>query len=267
MLMVKMQGRSEQNLFISFFENIRTVFGLCRSGLLTVLLSSIASTALAEVSDVDPWEGLNRKVFVFNDVADRYFMKPVAEGYKWVMPTVAFRGVNNTFSTIGEIPTSANALFQAKPKSAGIAILRFMINATVGFFGVFDVATDLGIEQQKEDFDQTLAVWGVPSGPYLVVPFLGPKTVRSSFGAVVDVVLDPVYVENVRVRNSLYFLRFTDMRADLLEAEALISGDKYSFYRDAYLQNRNYMINDGEVVDNFGNEDIDDGDDWLDDEF
>ena len=214
----------------------------------------------------DPWEGFNRGVFVFNDTADYYFMKPVAQSYKWVMPTVAYRGVDNFFSNWGELPSSANALMQVKPGNAGIAILRFCINATVGFFGIFDVATQIGLEQEKEDFGQTLAVWGVPSGPYVMLPFLGPKTVRSSFGSVADLYLDPINVDDVRSRNILYAFEYTNKRADLLEAESLISGDRYAFIRDAYLQNREYLILDGNVIDDFGDDDLE-GDDWLDEDF
>lgn len=217
-------------------------------------------------SDIDPWEGFNRGVFTFNDTADRYFMKPVATGYKWIMPTVAFRGVNNFFANVGEVPTSANGLLQGKLGNAALALLRFTINATVGFFGVFDVATDLGIEQQKEDFGQTMAVWGVPAGPYIMVPFFGPRTIRSGAGSIVDIYMDPIYVDNVAARNSMYAIKFTDMRADLLEAEALMSGDKYSFIRDAYLQNRDYLIMDGKVVDTFGDETEED-EDWLEDDW
>ena len=213
----------------------------------------------------DPWEGFNRGVFAFNETADYYFMKPVAVSYKWVMPTVAFNGVNNFFSNITELPSTANALMQAKPKNAGITVARFCINLTVGFFGIFDVATQLGIEQEKEDFGQTMAVWGIPSGPYVMVPFLGPKTVRDGTGMVVDLKLDPVYVENVRARNTMYAVKFTALRADLLEAESLISGDRYEFIREAYLQNREYKIHDGNIIDYFGEDDLDD-DDWLDDD-
>ncbi|CAA0097222.1 putative phospholipid-binding lipoprotein MlaA [BD1-7 clade bacterium] len=212
---------------------------------------------------VDPWESFNRQMFKFNMMADTYFLKPVSQGYRFVMPTFAYRGVNNIFVNVEEIPTSAYAILQGKPKSTGNAIGRFLINFTLGFFGAFDVATQLGLKRQPEDFGQTLAVWGVPEGPYVVVPLLGPKTVRSGVGTAVDVVADPIYVDDVALRNSLFALRFVDKRANLLEGEELITGDPYVFVRDAYLQYREYLIKDGKVEDTFDTEQFDEDTDWL----
>ncbi len=224
----------------------------------------MAQSAMKTGPESDPWEDFNRNVYTFNETADYYLAKPIAESYKWVMPTPAFRGVNNFFNNLTDIPSTTNALLQAKPKNAGISVIRFVINTTIGFFGVFDVATQLGIEREKEDFAQTLAVWGVPSGPYIQLPILGPSTVRGAVGRGVDFLMDPVNVDDSDLRLGLYALELIDLRAELLEADALVSGDRYSFIRDAYLQNREYLINDGNVIDNFGDDDFED--DWLDDE-
>lgn len=230
---------------------------LCYMALL-VALPAVAATGM---QDVDPWESFNRSVMRFNDQLDRFVMTPAAKGYQAVMPEVLDVGITNGFSMLGEIPSAGNAVLQGKPSGAGIALSRFLVNLTLGFFGLFDVATQLGIEQQKEDFGQTLAVWGVESGPYLVLPFFGPSTLRDGPSMLVDLWSDPLYVDHVPTRNTVYVVKYVDQRADLLKAEGLISGDRYGFIRDAYLQRRNYLIKDGKVVDNFGEDELDD--DWL----
>lgn len=230
---------------------------------LPLLFCLLALPAWAIQDAADPWEQWNRKVFVFNETLDTYFMKPVAEGYDKLTPRPVSQGVTRFFSNISELPTSGNALLQGKPSNSGKALLRFLINSTVGIFGIFDVASALGVEQQKEDFAQTLAVWGVPSGNYLVLPFFGPSTVRESFGLAVDVYVDPVNIDDVAVRNSLWALKIVDARAELLKVESLVSGDRYVFMRSAYLQRRAYLIHDGRVDDDFDTGDFDDDDDWM----
>lgn len=232
-------------------------------------LSNVYAQTLVEENDVDPWEGWNRGVDKFNNVADKYVLKPVAIGYKIVTPRVVDQGVTNVFDNFKEIPSSANAVLQAKPKSSGKAISRFLINATLGFFGIFDVATALGIERQEEDFGQTLATWGVPSGPYVVLPFLGPSTVRDGLAGIPDAYLDPAIgqVSHLETRLAILALKAVDTRADLLTAEALITGDRYTFLRNAYLQQRDFLIHDGNPEDDFGNANEDEEDeDWLEDE-
>jgi phospholipid-binding lipoprotein MlaA len=231
---------------------------------LVFLLGSCGlALADAEVKNPDPWEGMNRKVFVFNEGFDRFVLRPIAVSYRWITPDSIDRGVTNFFTTVADVPDAGNALLQGKFKKSGISISRFFINLTLGFFGIFDVAKDFGLFNQDEDFGQTLAAWGVPNGPYVVLPFLGGNTLRDGLGFVPDVYMSPLYVENVPLRNSLTLLRFTDIRADLINFEGLVSGDKYIFYRDAYLQRRNYLIHDGVIEDSFGT-DLDEGAGWLD---
>lgn len=234
---------------------------LCRlQALLFVLL---ALPAVAEEVQ-DPWESWNRKVFLFNETLDSYVMKPVAKGYQRITPDPVENSVSNLFANVNELPVSANALLQGKPPDAGKSLLRFLINSTVGIFGLFDVATALGVHEQKEDFGQTLAVWGVPSGNYLMLPFFGPSTPRGTAGLAVDMWANPLNVDHLETRVAVWTLKVVNGRASLLKAESLISGDRYGFLRDAYLQQRQYRIHDGNVTDTFDDESFDD-DDWLND--
>lgn len=230
---------------------------------LLVLLALLPHVAAQELKD--PWENWNRKVFAFNEGMDKWFLRPVAKSYQFIMPEVLDQGVSNVFSNIGELPTSVFAILQGKPKTTGRALLRFLINSTLGVVGIFDIAKLMGIHEQKEDFAQTLAVWGVPSGNYMVLPFLGPSTLREASSIPVDIYSNPITytIDDRYARYGAWGLRVIDARADLIKAEALISGDKYTFYRNAYWQQRQYLIHDGQVLDDFDNSDFDD-DDWLD---
>jgi phospholipid-binding lipoprotein MlaA len=213
----------------------------------------------------DPLESLNRKIFAFNDVADKYVLSPVARGYQAVTPDSLERGIGNMFSNLLEITTVINDVLQLKFGQAASDTGRFLINSTVGLAGLFDVASPLGLEKHEEDFGQTLGYWGVVSGPYLVVPFLGPYTLRDSVGGFADVFSDYITkLDHIPTRNQLWMLRNVDDRGGLFAAEELITGDRYSFIRDAYLQRREYLVNDGVVTDNFG-EAVDGG--WDDDEW
>ena len=231
---------------------------------LLLLLAMFPHAGAEELKD--PWENWNRKVFTFNDGLDRWVLRPVAKSYQFIMPEVLDQGVSNVFGNIGELPTSLNAILQGKPKSSGKALLRFLINSTLGVVGIFDIAELMGIHKQKEDFAQTLAVWGVPSGNYLVLPFLGPSTFRGAVGLPVDLYSNPISytIDDAYTRYGIWGLRVIDGRADLLKAEALIGGDKYTFYRTAYWQQRQFSIHDGQVEDDFDNSEFD-ADDWLDD--
>ncbi|HEY9036201.1 MAG TPA: VacJ family lipoprotein [Pseudomonadales bacterium] len=225
----------------------------------TMLLVSMS--AMAEPADeksIDPWEPMNRGIFRFNDTLDRYTLKPLAEGYRWITPDPVERGVNNVFRNLQEIRNLINQLLQGKPIEAASDTARFLVNSTVGIVGIFDVASHIGLERHEEDFGQTLAVWGVPQGPYLVLPFFGPSSPRGAVGFTMDVYVHPLNeVDDVRVRNSLTALDLASRRADLLKVEDVIFGDRYIFIRDAYLQQRQALINDGnteddEFVDEFG---------------
>tara|TARA_R110002049_G_scaffold297631_1_gene486904 strand:- start:267 stop:1106 length:840 start_codon:yes stop_codon:yes gene_type:complete len=240
--------------------------------LLVALLASggCASTQTAENTNPDdPWEGFNRKVFAFNDVLDRYALKPVARGYRTITPDPVETGVGNFFSNLGEIRTALNSVLQGKPANAGLATSRFLINSTVGIGGLLDYATLMEITADKEDFGQTLAVWGWDDSRYLVLPFLGPSTLRDTTGLPADIAAYPVtYVEDDTVRISLTALNLIDTRAGLLDQEELIRGDRYRFIRDAYLQSRQFEVTDGELGDDpfasdtfdFDDSDFDDSD-------
>jgi phospholipid-binding lipoprotein MlaA len=227
-----------------------------------MVVSMWSGAAESTAPNPDPWEPFNRKVFTFNDYLDRYFLKPVAKGYETVTPQFLEDGVHHMFSNLGEISNFLNSLLQAKFKNTAESGGRFAVNSTIGLLGFFDVASKIGMQEHAEDFGQTLGYWGVHSGPYLVVPLLGSRTVRDGFGSVADTYSDPLppAIDHVPTRNEVLGVRVIDSRAQLLKAEELISGDRYIFIRDAYLQRRQFLISDGAVTDSFG------GDDFMDDE-
>ncbi len=201
---------------------------------------------------VDPYETLNRKIYAFNDSADRYVLKPIAKGYRAVLPDVVEQGVSNVFSNLSDPFNALNQLLQGKPYASLSDAGRFLINSTVGILGLFDVGSQLGLEKHHEDFGQTLAVWGVAEGPYIVLPFWGPSSPRDGIGDLVGSRgFLPGYLEDVSARNAAYGLYIVNRRAELLKDETLLSGDRYLFIRDAYLQRRQYLVDDGEVEDDF----------------
>lgn len=203
-------------------------------------------------SEEDPWEGFNRPIFRFNDTLDTYALKPIAQGYRAVTPQFLEDGVHNVFGNIGDVGNLANNLLQGKVHDAGVDTGRLIFNTTFGVLGFFDVAKHMGLQKSNEDFGQTLGVWGLESGPYLVIPFLGPSTVRDAAGRVPDGFLTPYpYIDHVPTRNVTRGVQVVDTRASLLQAERLISGDKYIFIRNAYLQSREFKIKDGQVEDDF----------------
>lgn len=223
--------------------------------LMGILLSvQVLADSSASEGTQDPWEGFNRKVFVFNDTLDTYALKPVAKGYRAITPDPVEDGVSRMFSNVGEIVNVVNDLLQGKFRQAGNDTGRFLVNTTIGLVGFFDVADDLGMPKNDgEDFGQTLGVWGVGEGPYLVLPLLGPGTLRDGPAKIVDFLIDPISeIDHVPTRNQIHGVGVVSGRADLLKAEELISGDKYSFIRDVYLQRREYLLNDGQVEDDFG---------------
>lgn len=203
-------------------------------------------------SEEDPWESVNRPIFVFNDTLDTYALKPLAQGYQKVTPDFVQTGVHNFFSNIGDVRNLVNDLLQGKARHAGIDTSRLLFNTTFGLAGFIDVATPMGLQRNDEDFGQTLGYWGVGSGPYVMLPLLGPSTLRDAPSLIPDSYTGPYpYIDNVPVRNSIHGLDIVDTRADLLKSEKLISGDKYTFIRNAYLQNREFKVKDGQVEDDF----------------
>ncbi len=229
------------------------------SWLIAIAVSIPAPLALAEEKNPDPWEGLNRKVQKFNDAADRRLLKPIAKGYTKVVPRVLRRGVSNFFSNLTYPVVVVNQLLQGKLREGASDTGRFLFNSIVGIGGLFDPATRVGIARHEEDFGQTLGKWGIYSGPYVVVPFLGPRTIRDGAGSFADsYMFAPRYAEDETVRYGLTGLYFLDGRAALLDVEELISGDRYAFMRDAYLQRREYLVHDGDLEDAFLEDDWED---------
>jgi len=205
--------------------------------------------AFAEENPHDPYEGFNRSMFAVHEVIDKYAAKPVAQVYDNTVPLPVKAGVGNFFGNVGELWVGVNSALQGKFGDAGVDLGRLLINSTVGIFGLFDVASELGLERHDEDFGQTMAVWGAGSGGYLFWPVIGSRTVRDTFGWGVDIMGDPVgYVDSNPVRNSLRGLRIADIRASLLPADKVVEEaalDKYAYIRDAYLQRRRNQIFDG----------------------
>jgi phospholipid-binding lipoprotein MlaA len=211
--------------------------------------------------NVDPLEAINRPLFTINNTLDKYLMRPVAKGYDWVMPDFAKRGVGNMFANMYDFNSAINGVLQGRFKGAAQGGGRFVVNSTLGLVGLFDVATPMGIRPYRTDFGHTLAIWGFESGPYVMVPFFGPRTFRSGTGTIFDTYTSiPTYIDNVPLRNSLWGLELVDGRASLLKADELITGDQYIFVRDAYLQFRETFVNDGEVQDTFS--DFEEGEDF-----
>jgi len=217
-------------------------------------LAAMAMAALAGCaavpSQVDPFEPANRAMFEVHEVADKYVMKPVVDVYTAVVPKLVRTGVSNFFNNIDDLFSGINALLQGKPDKAGDDFGRVMLNTFV-MGGIFDVASDLGIERGGEDFGQTFGVWGLPQGPYLFVPLVGPTTVRDGTGLLVRIYVGPVgFIPDVPVRNSLYGVGAVDIRAQATDAISIAdtaSLDKYLFIRNAYLQRRRYLVYDGKV--------------------
>lgn len=214
---------------------------------------NITNIAIADEND-DPLEPINRVIFEFNEVVDDNILEPVAKGYKYVTPDPVERGISNFFSNLGEINTIANDLLQLKFQQAAKDSLRFVVNSTIGVLGVFDVATTLGLSKNKEDFGQTLGFWGVPNGPYLVLPFLGPSSFRDAPGAFVDYELSPVEQLHHEERQALRLINIIETRAKLLRATKILdtaAKDKYIFIRESYLQKRESLVRDGENEEEF----------------
>lgn len=220
------------------------------SGAPTNVVSAPLPPVVRIVSPIDPLEGLNRAVFGFNEVLDRGLLKPLATAYRASMPSFVRIGVNNFFSNL-YLPWSAvNNLLQGKPGNTGQDVLRFGINWYLGFGGIIDVGGSMGLESTYEDFGQTLAVWGVETGPYLVMPFFGPSTLRdSASGFTLDWCADAVRTnKNIGLRNRAFVTRAVDARSRALRATEVIDDvaiDKYQFVRDAFLQLRQNQVYDG----------------------
>ena len=208
----------------------------------------------------DPFEKFNRKTFELNERVDEKILKPIAETYSKFPPNLK-KGVSNFFNNLEDVETSINQFLQGKPKKSLNDISRFLINSTIGFAGFIDVASKIGFERHEEDFGQTLAIWGVGQGPYIMLPGLGPSTLRDTLSRPVSSFTSVTFhMTDADVNISLKTIDAIETRERLLDVESLLSGDKYSFVKDAYIQSTNYEIKDGiDVQDYF----IDDMDDFL----
>jgi len=208
----------------------------------TVWASSVPS------DQADPWESFNRGVFQFNETADRYVAKPLAKTYQAITPVFLDDAITRVFNNLATPITIVNQLLQGKAHDAAGQTARFMFNSTIGLAGIFDIARHMDLPRQQEDFGQTLAVWGTHPGPYLMLPLLGPSTVRDAGGRVIDMGTDPRSYSTKTARLVMTATDVTDTRADLLAAEKAIEGDRYQFIRDYYLQQRAFVIADGVVT-------------------
>lgn len=229
------------------------------TGTIISILLALTLTGCASQGNRDPLEGLNRGVYKFNDTADKAVIKPIAGAYKAVLPSPVRSGVNNFFTNLNTFVSVINDLLQFKFDKAVEGAGRFVINSTFGIAGVLDLASKDGIELRNEDFGQTLAYWGVGDGAYLVLPFLGPSTLRDTGGFVVDTLaFDPItYLDDPRTRNSLRGLKYLDKRSQLLPGSDLLDDaalDPYAFMREAYLQRRESQIADGAAVQSHSDE-------------
>ena len=225
---------------------------------LFIFIFYISDISANEIND--PYENLNRKTYQFNENLDEKIAKPIAEIYSELPPPIK-KGVTNFFNNLEEVDTFINQLLQGKPKESLNDLTRFIINSTIGLAGFIDVASKIGLERHEEDFGQTLGVWGVGQGPYIMLPILGPSTFRDTLSRPVSSFLSVTFhMTETDVNIVLKSIDAIETREKLLEVESLLSGDKYSFVKDAYIQSINYEVKDGiDVEDDF----IDDMDDFL----
>ena len=231
-------------------RTFRMLKKITRPGLVLMAVMGLTTAALAQTHPDDPWEPMNRKIYVFNDAIDTVAVKPVARGYQRVVPRFARTGVRNFFDNLASINYFVNNMLQLKFGDAMHDSGRFVVNSTLGLGGLLDVASEMGLRKSDEDFGQTLGYWGVYSGPYLVVPLIGNSTVRDTLGMLPGLFLNPVFwLQNEGPRTALYVVERVDTRTEYFAAEEMIRGDPYIFVRDALLQRREYLVNDGEVDD------------------
>jgi phospholipid-binding lipoprotein MlaA len=219
----------------------------CSVGLVTAVLALGGCATGPQAVAHDPLEPLNRGIYAFNDAVDTAVVKPVATAYRDAVPRPVRTGVHNFFNNLDDLWSSLNAALQAKPRAAAENFMRFNVNTFLGLAGLLDIATEMGIERTSLDFGHTLGHWGMPAGPYLVLPLFGPSSVRDAAGRVVDSAGDglSLVVDHTATYNATQALRLTDKRAGLLRATEMLDQvalDKYSFTRDAYLQRRASLI-------------------------
>ncbi|MEJ0087714.1 MAG: VacJ family lipoprotein [Pseudomonadota bacterium] len=217
-----------------------------------LLLTGCATLPSGKPDPRDPFERFNRSSFAFNDALDRAITKPAAKAYKKVTPRIVRTGVSNALSNLNTVSTIINDVLQGKMRQAGQDSGRFLLNSTLGLGGLFDPASAAGLENNDEDFGQTLGKWGVKPGPYLMLPFLGPTNVRDGLARIPDQYTYPVnYLEDDSTRYIIRAVDFLDLRAGLLDLDAQLdrSYDRYAFVRNAWMQRREFLVKDGNVDD------------------
>jgi phospholipid-binding lipoprotein MlaA len=232
---------------------------LLSSLVISITLAGCASTGTTVPNPNDPWAGWNRGTQTFNDHLDKAILKPLAKGYDWITPEFVNEGITNFFSNINDVGVTINDLLQFKLTQSGMDAGRFLINTTAGVAGFIDVAKMVDLPKHKEDFGHTLGFWGVPSGPYLVLPFFGPSSPRDTFGLVGDALFNPLTYVSVfggaavnAATAGAKVVDITDRRAHLMTTEKIVdegSVDRYDFIKNSYEQNRDYLIHDGNLPD------------------
>ena len=223
-------------------------------GLIALMISGCATySGNAMTNSSDPWQAVNRPVFAVNDTFDKMLFKPLAKGYNALTPDPVQNAITNFFSNLGEIDNAINNLFQGKPVQFATSIGRLAINSTVGIGGLFDVAAYAGLERAQEDLGQTFGTLGMQTGPYVVLPLLGSSSIRDLPGRIVSMYINPLsWLDDVSFRNIMVGVNTVDSRANLLAKEDIaseISNDKYTLYRDAFLEERDFQISDGNLSD------------------
>ena len=218
-----------------------------------ILLLSLLYTPTVSAQTYDPWREANQRIYAFNDYFDQLLVRPLASSYTFFMPRVVRQGIGNFFSNVRDANIAANNLLQFKYQDALSDTGRFLINTTIGVGGLIDIATSFSLEKHEEDFGQTFGAWGMSSGPYVVLPVFGASNLRDSFGLILDTIFNPLpYIDSTPAKITFFVVEEIDSRSGLLALDELISGDKYLFVREAYVQNREYLVIDGEIEDEFG---------------
>ena len=224
-------------------------FAWGRIGLACLLLTLQACSTVPAADPRDPWESMNRSVYNFNDALDTVAIKPAAKAYEAVLPEPVRKGIHNVLGNLGDVWSMANSALQLKGKATAEALMRISVNTVFGFAGVLDVATEMQLKKNKEDFGQTLGYWGVKPGPYVVLPVFGPSTLRDALAKPLDFKGNgTTLINDTAVRNILSVADVLDTRAGLLQTiDAIKSAslDPYNFVRDGYLQKRINDIHDG----------------------
>jgi phospholipid-binding lipoprotein MlaA len=230
-------------------QSFRNARGACWA----LLLLCVFSIAPAQAQTHDPWSDANERVFKLNDYFDRVVGRSVSIAYTTFIPRIARQGIRNIFSNIDDINVFVNDLLQLKLDAALNDSGRLLVNTTLGLGGILDIASGYGLYKNEEDFGQTLGKWGVAAGPYVMLPVFGASNVRDSFGLVLDTLFNPIqYHKDESLRLAMFLIRETDSRSGRLALDELITGDRYIFVREAYVQRREYLVTDGQLEDEFG---------------